>query len=65
MLRIHDVAIAPVACRTDHLHYRIALGSAREVRAAEAAGYIGRCGPDLQNKMNQVIGPLRRCVYKP
>ena len=51
------------------LHYRIALGSAREtwslLRAAEAARYIGPPSEELTRKMNQVIGTLHRCVYKP
>ena len=49
------------------LHYRIALGSAREtwsvLRAAEAARYIAAPSPELRNKFDQVIGTLHRCVY--
>ena len=51
------------------LHYRIALGSAREtwaaLRAAHAARYISAPSAELTNKMNQVIGTLHRCIYKP
>ena len=50
------------------LHYRIALGSAREtwsaLRAAEAARYIGPPTPELKNKFDQVIGTLHRCIYR-
>ncbi len=50
------------------LHYRIALGSAREtwsaLRVAEAAGYIGTPSHDLRNRFDQVIGTLHRCVYR-
>ena len=50
------------------LHYRIALGSAREtwsaLRAAEAARYIGPPSAELKNKFDQVIGTLHRCIYR-
>jgi len=50
------------------LHYRIALGSAREtwsaLQAAEAAEYIGAPSKDLKNKFDQVIGTLHRCLFK-
>ena len=49
------------------LHYRIALGSAREtwsaLRAAEVANYIPAPTPELKNKFDQVIGTLHRCIY--
>ena len=49
------------------LHYRIALGSAREtwsaLRAAEMARYIPTPTPELKNKFDQVIGTLHRCIY--
>jgi four helix bundle protein len=49
------------------LHYRIALGSAREtasvLRSAEAARYIGPMSPELANKLDQVIGTLHRCLF--
>ena len=49
------------------LHYRIALGSAREtwsaLRAAEAARYIPAPSPELRNRFDQVIGTLHRCIY--
>ena len=50
------------------LHYRIALGSAREtwsaLRAAEAAGYVPECSADLKNRFDTVIGTLHRCLFK-
>jgi four helix bundle protein len=50
------------------LHYRIAMGSAREawsvVRVAEAARYIGAPSAELTNKFNHVIGTLHRCVAR-
>jgi four helix bundle protein len=50
------------------MHYRIALGSARETwsarRAAEAAGYIGAPDDDLRRKFDAVIGTLHRCLFK-
>ena len=50
------------------LHYRIALGSAREtwsvMRAAEAARYIPAPSKELTNRFNQVIGTLHHCIYK-
>ena len=50
------------------LHYRIALGSAREtwsaLRAAEAAGYIPKPTKDLENQFDTVIGTLHRCLFK-
>jgi four helix bundle protein len=50
------------------MHYRIALGSAREtwsaLRAAEAAGYVGGVPPDLKNTFDTVIGTLHRCLFK-
>ena len=50
------------------MHYRIALGSAREtwsaIRAAEAAGYIPKPDADLENKFDTVIGTLHRCLFK-
>ncbi len=50
------------------LHYRIAIGSAREtwsaVKAAEAAGYIQAPSRDLENKFDTVIGTLHRCLFK-
>ena len=50
------------------LHYRIALGSAREtwsaLRAAEAAGYIQKPDGGLENKFDTVIGTLHRCLFK-
>ena len=50
------------------LHYRIALGSAREtwsaLRAAEAARYIEAPAAELKNKFDQVIGTLHRCIYR-
>jgi len=50
------------------MHYRIALGSAREtwsaLRAAEAAGYIGAPSADLKNTFDTVIGTLHRCLFK-
>ena len=49
------------------LHYRIALGSAREtwsaLRVAEVAKYIPAPSPELRNKFDQVIGTLHRCIY--
>jgi len=51
-----------------NLHYRIALGSAREtwstLRVAEAANYIDRPSPELKNKFDTVIGTLHRCIFK-
>jgi four helix bundle protein len=50
------------------LHYRIALGSAREtwsaLKVAEAAEYIPAPSPELKNKFDQVIGTLHRCLFK-
>ena len=50
------------------LHYRFALGSAREtasvLRCAEAAGYIGKLTPETNNRFNQVIGTLQRCIVR-
>ncbi len=50
------------------LHYRIALGSAREtwsaLRAAEAAGYVRAPNAELKNKFDTVIGTLHRCLFK-
>ncbi len=50
------------------LHYRIAMGSAREawsvVRVAHAARYIGAPSGELTNKFNHVIGTLHRCVVR-
>ena len=50
------------------LHYRIALGSAREtwsaLRAAEAAGYIPAPTKILENKFDTVIGTLHMCLFK-
>jgi four helix bundle protein len=49
------------------LHYRIALGSAREawsaLRVAEAAHYIGPPSNELRNKFDTVIGTLHRCLF--
>ena len=49
------------------LHYRIALGSAREtwsvVQSAMAAGYIDAPSRDLINRFDTVIGTLHRCIY--
>ena len=51
------------------LHYRIALGSAREtwsaLRAAEAAGYVQAPGAELKNKFDTVIGTLHRSCIGP
>jgi four helix bundle protein len=50
------------------LHYRIALGSAREtwaaLKVAEAARYIAPPSRELTNRFDQVIGTLHRCIYK-
>jgi len=50
------------------LHYRIAIGSARETWAvllvAEAAGYIGPPHETLRNKFDAVIGTLHKCVFR-
>jgi four helix bundle protein len=50
------------------LHYRIALGSAREtwsaLKVAEAAEYIGAPPAELKKKFDQVIGTLHRCLFK-
>lgn len=50
------------------MHYRIALGSAREtwsaLRAAEAAGYVAAVAPELKNTFDTVIGTLHRCLFK-
>jgi four helix bundle protein len=50
------------------LHYRIALGSAREtwsaLRAAEAAGYVQAPNAELKNKFDIVIGTLHSCLFK-
>jgi four helix bundle protein len=50
------------------LHYRIALGSAREVwsalMAAEAAGYVQSPSNELKNRFDTVIGTLHRCLFK-
>ena len=50
------------------LHYRIALGSAREtwsvMRAAEAARYIPAPSKELTDRFNHVIGTLHHCIYK-
>ena len=50
------------------LHYRIALGSAREtwsaLRAAEAARYITAPPAAMKNKLDQVIGTLHRCTHR-
>ena len=50
------------------LHYRIALGSAREawsvMRVAHAASYIGAPSEELENKFNTVIGTLHKCVHR-
>jgi four helix bundle protein len=50
------------------MHYRIALGSAREtwsaLRAAEAAGYVLPPSNELKNKFDTVIGTLHRCLFK-
>lgn len=49
------------------LHYRIALGSAREswsvLRSAPAAQYIEGSNDELTNKLDTVIGTLHRCVF--
>ena len=49
------------------LHYRIALGSAREtwsvVQCAMAAKYIDAPSNELTNAFNTVIGTLHHCVY--
>ncbi len=51
-----------------NLHYRIALGSAREtwsaLRVAAAAAYIGKPSDKLQNEFDHVIGALHRCIFK-
>ena len=48
------------------LHYRIAMGSAREawtaLLVAEAAGYVGKPSADIQNKFSHVIGTLHKCL---
>ena len=50
------------------LHYRIAMGSAREawsvMRVAHAARYIAAPSGELTNKFNHVIGTLHRCVVR-
>ncbi|MDB5219295.1 MAG: hypothetical protein JWO86_7222 [Myxococcaceae bacterium] len=50
------------------MHYRIALGSAREtwsaLMAAEAAGYIRAPSGELKNSFDTVIGTLHRCLFK-
>ena len=50
------------------LHYRIALGSAREtwaaLKVAEAARYIAPPSADLKSRFDQVIGTLHRCIYR-
>ena len=50
------------------LHYRIALGSAREtwsaLRAAEAAGYVGAPSAELKNRFDTIIGTLHKCLFK-
>jgi four helix bundle protein len=49
------------------LHYRIALGSAREtwsaLRVAEAAEYIAPPPEHVKKKFDQVIGTLHRCLF--
>ena len=51
------------------LHYRIALGSARETWSAllvgETAKYIAAPSPELKSEFNQVIGTRHRCVHRP
>ena len=48
-------------------HYRIALGSAREtwsvLRCGAAASYIEEPSKEIENKFNEVIGTLHRCIY--
>ena len=48
------------------LHYRIALGSAREARSvlavAAAAAYIAPPSKELEDRFDHVIGTLHRCV---
>ncbi len=48
------------------LHYRIALGSAREtwsvLRGAAAAAYIPEPSQEVQKRFDQVIGTLHKCV---
>ncbi len=65
-LNIAEGANQPGARR--ELHYRYALGSAREawsvVRVANAAGYIGAPSEELEHKFNTVIGTLHRCLFR-
>jgi len=48
------------------LHYRIAMGSAREawtaLLVAGAAGYVGPPSAHVKNKFNHVIGTLHKCL---
>ena len=50
------------------LHYRYALGSAREawsvLRLAHAASYTNAPSEELSNKFNTVIGSLHRCLFR-
>ena len=49
------------------MHYRIALGSAREtwaaLRVAEAAGYVAAPNAELTRKFDAVIGTLHNCIF--
>jgi len=49
------------------MHYRIALGSAREtwaaLRVAEAAGYVAAPSAELTRRFDTVIGTLHRCLF--
>ena len=51
-----------------NLHYRIALGSAREawsaLQVADAARYITPPSKELKSSFDQVIGTLQRCIVK-
>jgi four helix bundle protein len=51
-----------------NLHYRIALGSAREawsaLQVADAARYISPPTKELRNSFDQIIGTLHRCIVK-
>ena len=51
------------------LHYRVALGGGPGdmggSSGAHAARYLAAPSAELTNKVNQVIGTLHRCIYKP
>ena len=65
-MNVSEGANQPGARR--ELHYRYALGSAREawsvLRVAHAACYIEAPSEELENKLDTVIGTLHRCLFR-